>query len=131
MREQEPVDAAIRQRKHLRVDERRRATPGFRPDRDALFSGHQGQASASAVAESVEIRRAVTYCGDREAGAAIPALTDHAPDQPAGDAAERRAVEALQTEDVERHRYRPEGPMTLNERPTFRNARRRGSRAKE
>ena len=59
-----------------------------------------------------------------------PSAHGHAPDQPAGDAAERRAVEALRTQDVERHRYRPEGPMTLNERPTFRNAPRRGSARK-
>ena len=115
--EQQPVDGAVRQRQHLRVDERRGATPGFRPDRDALFRGHQGQASASAVAESFEIGRAITDRGDGEAGAAVPALADHAPDQPAGDAAEGRAVEALQTEDVERHRYRPDGAHDFERAP--------------
>ena len=72
MSEQQPVDGAIRQRQHLRVDERRRATSGFRPDRDALFSGHQGQASARAVAESVEIGRAVTHRGDRRGRRCYP-----------------------------------------------------------
>ena len=117
--EQKPVDGTVRQRQHLRVHERRGATSGFRPDRDALFCGHQGQAAASAVAESVEIRRAVTQCGDRKAGAAIPALTDHAPDQPAGDAAEGRAVKALQAEDVERHRYRPDGAHDFERAPAL------------
>ncbi len=107
--QQQPVDGAVRQRQHLRIHQRRGATPRFRPDRDPLFSGHQGQASASAVAESFEIRRAITHRSDREADGIVPTLADHAPDQPTSNSAEGRAVEALQAEDVERHRYRPDG----------------------
>ena len=70
--EQQPVDRAVGQRQHLRVDQRRGATPGFRPDRDALFRGHQGQASASAVAKSFEIGRAITHRGDGEAERCCP-----------------------------------------------------------
>ncbi len=119
---QQTVNGAVGQRQHLHVHKGGRATSFSRPDDDALLRGHQGQASASLVAKSFEVGRSITKGRDGKADDAVPTRAYDAPDQSSRNFAERRAVEALQTLDVERHRSPPNRGMTLNERSSFRNA---------
>ena len=95
--EQQPIDAAVGQRQHLRVHERGRATSCSRPDRRRPAPRASRPGIGGPRRETVRDRACHNPSAATERPAhVVPARADHAPDQPAGDSAEGRAVEALQ-----------------------------------
>ena len=92
VRHEETINGSVRQRKHVRPDERGCASFPLRPHDDPLLRGHQRHAAVGAATKPIQIRQSISERRDRQAGRVLPARAYDSADNPSRHLPKRRAV---------------------------------------